>query len=139
MAPVREVYNYTNPIGDSARISLAPPSSNIGTTLTNTAEIQNNVNSLYDNKKNLVGKYIANRVVNTFEDKTTGYVNNRVYAFDDGSYVMTLEWSSGYKKPNTKYVYKAVSTGGKYAGKDVTVILKTDSDKGRKVIFEYDN
>ena len=60
MCKVREVYSYIN-TGISSRISLAPSSNNIGAILTNTASIQNEVLPLYDTKKNLVGKFIANR------------------------------------------------------------------------------
>jgi len=43
MVKVREVYNYTTSPGGSASIPLAPPSSSIGTTLTNTAVIENDI------------------------------------------------------------------------------------------------
>ena len=56
---------------------------------------------------------------------------------------MTLRWVTSRTndlQPNTIYVDKAISTGGKYAGKDVTVTLKTDNNvKSVKVIFEYEN
>ena len=55
MVKVREVYKCTNPVsGGTTSISLAPPSSSIGTTLTNTASIENEVLTLYDTKKNLL-------------------------------------------------------------------------------------
>jgi hypothetical protein len=139
MGKVREVYTYTNAVGGSATIPLAAPSSSIGTTLTNTAVIENEVIPLYDNKKTLVGKIIYNRNKNDFENSINGKVLNQVFLFDDGSYVMNLEWLSNRRKENTKYVNKAVSTGGKYAGKDVTVTLKSDGPDARKVIFEYNN
>ena len=104
--------------------------------MTNTATIENEVTSLYDTKKTPVGKIIANRNENSFENNTNGKVNNTVYLFNDGSYVMTLQWINNNREPNTKYVYKSISTGGKYAGKDVTVTLETTLT--RKVIFEYD-
>ena len=143
MCKVREVYNYTSAGGIlNNKIPLAAPSSSIGTTLTNTAEVSNAVLPLYDNKKNPVGKFIINKTVNYFENKEEGYLSNSVYLFDDGSYVMVLKWvksNNANVLANTKYVNKSISTGGKYAGKEVTVILKTDSDKGRKVILEYEN
>ena len=138
MAPVREVYNYTNPVGGYANIPLAAPSSSIGTTLTNTARIENEVLSLYDTKKKLVGKKINNRNRSNFENNTNGCVSNEVYLFDDGSYVMTLEWLDNFRQPNTKFVNKAISTGGKYAGKEVTVTIKACDNRGRKVILEYE-
>ena len=146
MVKVREVYNYvitssTTSIYDNT-IPLAAPSSSIGTTLTNTAEIRNNsLLALYDTKKNTVGKLIINKNKNIFENNNEGYVSNNVYLFDDGSYVMTLKWVDSVNsasRPNTKYVNKSISTGGKYAGKDVTVTLKTDETLTRKVIFEYE-
>jgi hypothetical protein len=139
MGKVREVYNYTNPIGGQASIPLAPPSSSIGTTLTNTAVIENEVYTLYDTKKTPVGKFISNRNENNFENNTNGKVENQVYLLNDGSYVMTLQWINNTFKPNTKYVSKSISTGGKYAGKDVTVTLKYTVDRDVKVIFEYKN
>jgi hypothetical protein len=142
MCKVREVYNYTSTGGISDnKIPLAAPSSSIGTTLTNTAEILNKVYPLYDTKKNAVGKFIVNENNSIFENNTAGYVSNAVYLFDDGSYVMVLKWvnNNSMLPPNSKYVNKAISTGGKYAGKDVTVTVKTDSNKGRKVILEYNN
>jgi len=140
MSPVREVYTYTNPVDGNATIPLAAPSSSIGTTLSNTAEIRNEIILLYDTKKNSVGKAIINKNSNIFETNNTGYVSNAVYLFDDGSYVMTLKWvNDTYLLPNTKYVNKSISTGGKYTGKEVTVTIKTDSSKVRKVILEYEN
>ena len=143
MPPVREVYIvlttsiYTN-------IPCASPSSSIGTTLTNTAEIQNKVNPLYDKKgTTIVGKNIVNKNLNYFGNNNGGFVNNGVFLFNDGSYVMILRWvttRTNDLQPNTIYVDKAISTGGKYAGKDVTVTLKTDNNvKSVKVIFEYEN
>ena len=53
----RDVYTYTS---DSApfdsKILLAPVTANIGTTLTNIAEIENRVLTLYDKKGKAVGK-----------------------------------------------------------------------------------
>ena len=144
MAPVREVYNYviTSGIYDNV-IPLAAPSTSIGTTLTNTSEIRNKPPvTFYDNKKNPVGKMILNKTMNYFENKEEGYVGNTVYLFNDGSYVMVLKFSDSIgtdPKPNAKFVNKAISTGGKYAGKDVTVTLKVGSGKDRKVILEYEN
>ena len=138
----REVYYYEPLSGNfDSTIPLAAPSSSIGTTLTNTSEIRNKgITPLYDNKKNSVGKLILNKNVNYFENKEEGYVSNAVYLFDDGSYVMVLKFVDSINtvgRPNTKYVNKAISTGGKYAGKDVIVTLKIDKDKGRKLIFDY--
>jgi|688.fasta_scaffold808707_2 hypothetical protein len=140
MSPVREVYTFTNPVsGGTTSISLAPSSSSISTTLTNTASIENEVLTLYDTKKNPVGKFIANRSENNFKNNTDGSVNNQVYLLNNGSYVMTLEWINNTRIPNTKYVSKSISTGGKYAGKDVTVTLKYTVDRVAKVVFEYEN
>jgi hypothetical protein len=139
MAPVREVYTYTV-TSVYTSIPLAASSTSIGTTLTNTAEIQNTVYTLYDTKKNIVGKDIINKNINSF-DKNNGYVSNSTYLFNDGSYVMTLkfvEHTSNIAPPNTTYTHKAVSTGGKYAGKDVTVTVKTDNTLTRKLIITYD-
>lgn len=142
MCKVREVYFYTSAVNATLdnKIPLAPPSSSIGTTLTNTAETRNVINILYDSKKNNVGKVIINKNNNTFEKNTGGFVSNATYLFDDGSYVMLLKWvnNSAALPSNQKYVNKAVSTGGKYAGKDVTVILKTDNTLTRKLILEYE-
>ena len=138
----REVYTYNTTIGGilENKIPLAAPSSSIGTTLTNTASTTNALQTLYDNKKNAVGKAIFNKNNNTFENNIGGYVSNVVYLFDDGSYVMTLKWVNNNSiLPNTKYVSKSISTGGKYAGKDVTVTLKSDSNRGRELILEYKN
>ena len=137
---VREVYKYNHVSGVlDNKIPLAAPSSSIGTTLTNTAEIRNVVYTLYDTKKNAVGKGIFNKNNNTFENNTGGFVSNSVYLFDDGSYIMTLKWvnNNGYLPASTKYVNKSISTGGKYAGKEVTVTVKTDGTDTRKVIFDY--
>jgi hypothetical protein len=141
MCKIREVYTYTA-TSVYTGIPLAAPSSSIGTTLTNTAEVQNKVYPLYDTKAKSVGKYILNKDINYFENNDQGFVGNLVFLFDDGSYVMTLLYVSSNNTiapPNSKYVNKAISTGGKYAGKDVTVTVKTDSNKGRKVILEYEN
>jgi hypothetical protein len=64
------------------------------------------------------------------------------YAFDDDSYVMTLKYVSSINaipKPNTKAVSKSIATGGKYAGKEVTVTVKYDETLTRKLILEYKN
>lgn len=143
MAPVREVYTYTSGTGQgSSVIPLAPSSSSIGTTLTNTAEIRNSGNILlYDKRGNNVGKLISNRNVNFYENNNLGYVSNSTYLFNDGSYVMTLGWVNSNTTtlpPNAKYVRKAISTGGTYSGKEVTVTFKTDETPIRKIIFEYE-
>jgi hypothetical protein len=142
MGKVREVYTYTI-TGRLNRIPLAAPSSSIGTTLTNTAEIVNNGGTpLYDKKGSIFGKVVLNTCRNIFENNTGGYVSNATYLSNDGSYVMTLKWVNSDTttlSKNTKFVDKAISTGGKYAGKDVTVTLKTDETLTRKVIFEYNN
>lgn len=145
MSKVREVYTYTN-VGGSIfenKIPLAAPSASIGTTLTNTCEIRNKASTiLYDNKKNPVGKIIINKTLNFFENNMTGEISNAVYLFDDGSYVMVLKFintNNTLLPQNTTFVNKAISTGGKYAGKDVTVTLKVGSGKDRKVILEYEN
>jgi hypothetical protein len=148
MVKVREVYNYITSPGGQASIPLAPPSSSIGTTLTNTAVIENDIYTLYNNKKTPVGKIIFNRSENNFEDNSQGKVLNSVYLFDDGSYVMTLRWNSNIGIISKNTITKSISTGGKYAGKDVTVtvtIKKKPSDRDRKlifdrkIIFEYEN
>jgi len=95
--------------------------------------------TLYNNKKNPVGKFIANRSENNFENNTNGSVTNSVYLFDDGSYVMTLRWSSNNGITSKNTITKSISTGGRYAGKDVTVTIKRPSDRDRKLIFEYEN
>jgi hypothetical protein len=140
---VREVYTYTSSGGKlDNKIPLAAPSSSIGTTLTNTAEIVNNGGTpLYDKKGNIVGKVISNRNVNVFENNTGGYVSNIVFLFDDGSYVMTLKWinsDTANLPSNTKSVVKSISTGGKYADKVVTVTIKSDETLTRKVILKYE-
>jgi hypothetical protein len=139
----REDYTYTADKLRSSVIPLAAPSSSIGTILTNTAEIRNNsVSSLYDKKEKIVGKLVVNTCRNVFENNTGGYVANVVYLFDDGSYVMTLKWvnsNTTIAPSNTKTVNKSISTGGRYAGKDVTVTVKSDETLTRKVIFEYKN
>jgi hypothetical protein len=141
MGKVREVYKYT---GTSVypSIPLASQSSSIGTTLTNTSIVANKVVPLNDTKGNIVGKVIVNENVNNFENNNQGFLSNVVYLLDNGSYVMVLKWINnsvdGEPPSNTKYTEKAVSTGGKYAGKDVTVILKVGSDNNRKVILEYE-
>jgi len=140
MAPVREVYTYTAKTF-STSIPLATSSSSIGTTLTNTSEIQNKVYPLYNTKAKSVGKFIVNKIFNFFENNDEGYVGNYVFLFDDGSYVMTLNWANTNNTilpANTKIVGKSISTGGKYAGKDVTVTIKTDNTLTRKVIITYD-
>jgi len=140
MCKVREVYTYTA-TSVYTSIPLAAPSSSIGTTLTNTSEVQNKVYTLYNTKAKSVGKYILNKNINYFENNDQGFVGNLVFLFDDGSYVMILLYVSSNNTiapPNRKYVEKAVSTGGKYAGKDVTVTVKTDNTLTRKVIITYD-
>jgi hypothetical protein len=139
MCKVREVYSYIN-TGISSTISLAPSSNNIGAILTNTVELQNNVFTLNDKKGNSVGKKIGNNNRSLFENNTGGFVSNTVFLFNDGSYVMTLLWinTTGLIPANTKYVSKAVSTGGRYAGKEVTVTLETNNTLTRKIIFEYE-
>ena len=141
MCKVREVFNYTATTFNTS-IPLAAPSSSIGTTLTNTSETQNKVYPLYNTKAKSVGKYIVNKNFNYFENNDQGFVGNLVFLFNDGSYVMTLIWinsNNTIAPPNRKYVEKAVSTGGRYAGKDVTVTIKTDETLTRKVILEYEN
>jgi len=142
MVKVREVYTYDRISASDNTILLAAPSSSIGTTLTNTAEIKNNgTTTLYDTKKNTVGKLILTKNVNNFENANVGYVSNTVYLFDDSSYVMVLKFvesNTGILPPNAKIVNKAISTGGKYAGKDVTVTVKTDGTLTRKLILEYE-
>jgi hypothetical protein len=143
MGKIREVYTYTSGAGSRGSvIPLAPPSSSIGTTLTNTAEIRNNGGTpLYDKRENIVGKYINNRNINYFENNDVGFLANNVFLLNDGSYVMTLTWFNSKSTsvlPNTKTVAKSISTSGKYAGKDVTVTIKTDETLTRKVILEYE-
>ena len=88
-----------------------------------------------------IGKVISNTNVNYFGNNNNGYLDNATYLFNDGSYVMVLrfvETSSNIAPSNTKYVSKSISTGGKYAGKEVNVIVKTDETSTRKLIFEYE-
>ena len=138
----RDVYTYTS---DSApfdsKILLAPVTANIGTTLTNIAEIENRVLTLYDKKGKAVGKKILNKAQNYFGDNTEGGLGSSVYLIDDGSYVVTLQYAftqNGEPLTNSKTSVKAIASGGKYAGKDASVTVKYDGDKGRKVIIEYE-
>jgi hypothetical protein len=136
----REVFTYTT-TGTFNKIPLAAPSSSIGTTLTNTAEIKNSGSyPLYDKKGDIVGKAVFNHCGNVFENNNGGFVSNAVYFLNDGSYVMTLKWvnsTTGILPSKTKTVAKAISTGGIYADKVVTVTIKTDETLTRKVILEY--
>ena len=52
---------------------------------------------------------------------------------------MTLRWSSNNGITSKNTITKSISTGGRYAGKDVTVTIKRPSDRDRKLIFEYEN
>jgi hypothetical protein len=75
----REVYTYTTPSSSlDNKIPLAASSTNVGTTLTNTAEIRNKVGTLNDKKGNIVGKIILNKNLNYFGNNDEGYVGNSV-------------------------------------------------------------
>jgi len=140
MVKVREVYTNNASVETRRVTSLAPTFSSIGTTFTDIAEIRNNSYPLYDKKENIVGKLTTNTNVN-YDANNIGGVRNATYLFNDGSYVMTLNWFNGKTNiisPNAKYVNKAISTGGRYAGKDVTVTIKTDETPIRKIILEYE-
>ena len=146
MAPVREVYFFTYVDTYECILPLAAPAYRLGSVLTNTADVRQGVCILKDKKDNVVGKYIVCKNVTNSDSSyeiQNGVVYNTTFLFNDDSYVMNFQYitfSNGYPiyQPNKKYVNKAISTGGKYSGKDVTITVKTDDTPVRKVIIEYE-
>lgn len=84
-------------------------------------------------------------VVNTFKNKEISTYNVSII-FDDSknavtSYVLfpcVVETEGTFIKKNTTIHAKSTAVGGKYAGKDVKVTIKSDGTDVRKVILEYD-
>jgi hypothetical protein len=150
MVKVREVYKYTANIDKYSEVSLA--AKNNSAVNTDRSAVTNNVFTLYDKSSTKdVGKVLYNAFKNVFFNKvntkyTTEIIFNVNYClfFDDDldsyvTYNIVYKSKDGYKDKNETFVAKATGTGGKYAGKDVTVTLKTaGNSRGRKVILEYE-
>ena len=151
MVRVREVFKYLANIDKYSEVLLA--ANNNSAVNTDRAAVTNNVFTLYDkSSRNDVGKVLYNAFKSVFFNKvntkyTTEIIFNVNYClfFDDDldsyiTYNIAYKSKDGYKDKNKTFVAKATGTGGKYAGKDVTVTLKTAANsRDRKVILEYDN
>jgi len=142
MAPVREVYTYTR--NDLYQYNQSSPSSNnLGSNTDSIDGVETANFILYDNKKLPVGEILFNEFVTKFQDKISVYSTNVLLSFDDKSesyiiFLLSYKTSNRFIKKNKTFVGKAVGTGGKYLGKEVTVTVKTDETATRKVILEYE-
>jgi len=149
MCKVREVYKYTANIDKYSEVSLA--ANNNSSVNTDRTAVTNNVFTLYDKSSTKdVGKVLYNAFKSVFFNKVNTnntpeiiFNVNFCLFFDDDlasyiTYNIVYNSKNGYIDKNKTFVAKATGTGGKYLGKDVTVILKTDNSRGRKVIFEYE-
>jgi len=141
MSPVREVYTYT--LNDLYQYNqLSPSSNNLGSNTDNIDGVENANYILYNNKKLPTGKIVLNEFVTKFQDKTSVYSSNALLSFEDKSdsyiiFLLSYKTSDRFLKKNKTFVSKAVGTGGKYLGKEITVTVKTDETTTRKVILEY--
>jgi hypothetical protein len=145
----REVFKYLANNDRYSEVSL--PANNNNAVNTDRAAVTNNVFTLYDKSStNDVGKVLYNSFTSFFSNKVNTYTQEIIFNvnfclfFDDDlasyiTYNIVYKSKDGYIDKNKTFVAKATGTGGKYAGKDVTVTVKTDSNKGRKVILEYNN
>jgi hypothetical protein len=150
MCKVREVYKYTANIDKYSEVLLT--ANNNSAVNTDRAAVTNNVFTFYDKSSTKdVGKVLYNAFKSVFNKKvntkdTTEIIFDVNYClfFDDDldsyvTYNMVYKSKDGYIDKNDTFVAKATGTGGKYAGKDVTVTLKTaGNSRGRKVILEYE-
>jgi len=142
----REIFTYTANTATTSFISL--PAEYNDQPLSNKIKINNNAYILYDDKNISVGKIILATNSNYFkiDENNTSTISNTNYliAFEDKeeSYVIfnmsfrSIPQTQGYINKNLRA--KAVGTGGKYLGKNVTVDIKIDENtKIRKVILKY--
>jgi hypothetical protein len=144
MVKVREVYRYTANNDRYSEVLLPARNNNqVGSIRT---AVTNNVHDLYNKSsaKKSVGKVLYNAFKNVFTDYPIIFNVDYCLFFDDeaGSYIsfnIVYKSKDGYIDKNKTFVAKAIGSGGIYAGKDVTVTLKTDnSTADREVIFEYE-
>jgi hypothetical protein len=150
MVKVQEVYKYTANIDKYSEVLLAANNNNAVNT--DRTAVTNNVFTLYDKSSTKdVGKVLYNAFKSVFYKKVNTkdtadiiiFDVNFCLFFDDDldsyiTYNIVYNSKDGYIDENKTFVAKATGTGGKYIGKDVTVFLKTDNSKGRKVILEYE-
>lgn len=139
-----ETYNYTVDSSTEAKSSFTPE--NNTTTVGIQAATVNNVFNLCEkDTTKVVGKVLYNAFRNTFQDKTSKfnlYNLDYCFYFNDAA-ESYLIFNLAYKseafsiKPDKTFVAKAVGTGGKYLGKDVTITIKTNKTNVRKILVEY--
>jgi hypothetical protein len=151
MGKIQEVYKYTANIDKYSEVLLAANNNNAVNT--DRTAVTNNVFTLYDKSSTKdVGKVLYNAFKSVFYKKVNTkdtadiiiFDVNFCLFFDDDldsyiTYNIVYNSKDGYIDKNKTFVAKATGTGGKYAGKDVTVTLKTaGNSRGRKVILEYE-
>jgi hypothetical protein len=146
MCKVREVFKYLANNDRYSEVSLAANNNNAVNT--DRSAVTNIVFTLYDkSSKKDVGKVLYNAFNSVFSNKvnTQEIIFNVNYClfFDDDldSYVtfnIVYKSTDGYIDKRKTFIAKATGTGGKYAGKDVTVTIKSDETLTRKLILEYE-
>jgi len=143
MAPVREVYYYDVSKSKADKATpVAPVSSCLDSILYNICNVTNFIEILQDKNGKQVGISLQNGTVNIFKNKEIS-VRNDVLIFDGNNsedYIMysyVSETEDTFLKKNIVVRAKSTEVGGKYRGKDVKIIIKTDETTVRKVILEY--
>lgn len=140
----REVYNYTVDSATEARTVFAPEN-NTTTVGVQAATVNNVFNLCKKDTTAVVGKVLYNAFKNTFQDETSKFnLYNLDYCFyfddvEESYLIFNLAYkSSAFSiNPNKTFVAKAVGTGGKYLGKDVTITIKTNKTNVRKILVDY--